>query len=379
MNNQYLGINFFGPIYTEDGIGEAARLTLKAFQNAGINVAINPLPRPVAREKDIKINNKFKIPYKINYFHFSARWVEYYLELIGKEKLNNKYNICYWVTEIKDYPDEWAKFSYNFDEIWTASSFCLDSISMKVFCPIILIPHPIIKQEANKIDIQFKSCIDNSKFNFLVMANMYSDIERKNILQTLDVFQKSFPSKENVLLVIKISNGHIDPEYMKKIKNYTVNDKRMILIDDFLTREEIVNLFQSVNSYVSLHRAEGFGLTLGEAMCCDIPVIATAYSGNMDFCNCFNSYLVDYDLVKVGEDRLRYKKNDIWAQPKYESAIAMFKKVYNEPQDVLKKTKSAKEFIETNFSINTISAKILKRIKIINLKILSNKNIKENS
>lgn len=367
MKNQYLGINFFGPIYTEDGIGEASRLTLKAFQNAGINVAINPISRPVAREKHIETNQNFKTPYKINYFHFSARWVEYYLELIGKEKLNNKYNICYWVTEMKDYPDEWAKHHHYFNEIWTASSFCFDSISMKVFCPVILIPHPIIKHEINKIKLI--NYIDNSKFNFLVMANMYSDIERKNVLQTLDVFQKAFPSKEDVSLVIKISNGHIDPEYMKKIKKFTVNDKRMILIDDFLTREEIVNLFQSVNAYVSLHRAEGFGLTLGEAMCYEVPVIATAYSGNMDFCNCFNSYLVDYELVKVGKDHLRYKSNDIWAQPKYESAIEMFKKVYNEPQDVLKKTKRAKEFIEANFSINVISNKILKRINIINSKL----------
>lgn len=363
MDNSTIGINFFGPIYTEDGIGEAARLTLKAFQNAGINVAINPLSRPVAKEEKIDYNQDFKTPYDINYFHFSARWVEYYLNMIGKEKLEDKYNICHWLTEMQNYPNEWAKHHHYFDEIWTASAFCQDSISMKIPCPVILIPYPILgrKIENSKQHLD----IDNSKFNFLVMGNMYSDIERKNVLQSLDAFQKAFPDEQNVSMIVKISNPDVEEEYMKKINEYIHHDDRIRLIDEFLNRDTVNSLFQSVNVYVSLHRAEGFGLTLGEAMYHEIPLITTAYSGNMDFCNSFNSYLVDYDIVKVGEDRLRYRKDDEWAQPKLNSAIDMFRKVYNDPNDVKLKTKRAKEFIKTNFSMDRISDKIKQRLNLI--------------
>lgn len=366
MVKKSFGINFFGPIHTEDGIGEAARLTLEAFQAAGIKVAINPLSRPVAREDKINDNQEFKTPHNINYFHFSARWVEYYLNIIGKEKLENKYNICHWLTEMKSYPNEWAKNHHFFHEIWTASAFCQDSISMKIPYPTILMPYPIVGKKVDKNTYQ-NIHIDDSKFNFLVMANMYSDIERKNVLQSLEAFQKAFPDETNISLIVKISNPDVDIEYMQKIIDTINGDNRIKLIDRFLSRDEVNILFQSVNTYVSLHRAEGFGLTLGEAMYHQIPLIATAYSGNMDFCNSFNCYLVDYDLVKVGEDRLRYRADDEWAQPRLESAIDMFKSVYYNPQEASIKTQRAKEFIEKSFSIESVAKKIKQRIDIINI------------
>jgi glycosyltransferase involved in cell wall biosynthesis len=361
-----LGVNFFGSIYTEDGIGEATRLTLEAFKNAGIKVAINPLSRPVAKENIKEEIKEFNTPYNINYFHFSARWVEYYLNIVGKEKLNNKYNIAHWLTEVKDYPNEWAKNHKYFNEIWTSSSFCQDSISMKIPCSTILMPYPIVGNKVNNSNTNSLFKIDNSKFNFLVMANMYSDIERKNVLQSLESFNKAFPTESNVSLIVKISNPDIDKDYMNKINYYIKADNRIILIDEFIDRDEINLLFQSVDAYVSLHRSEGFGLTLGEAMFHKVPVITTAYSGNIDFCNNFNSYLVDYDIVNVGENRLRYKSSDVWAQPRLSSAVEMFKKVYYDREDIKIKVKRAKEFIEENFSMDCISNKIRTRIEMIN-------------
>lgn len=357
------GINFFGPIYTEDGIGEAARLTLKCFESLGIKVAVNPLSRPVANEKS-REKSEVLTPYSINYFHFSSRWVPYYLGQLGEDILKEKYNIAYWVTEVQNYPNEWAKNYKYFNEIWTASSFCQNSISVKTPIPTILIPHPIVGNKAEKKRVNYFR--ENKKFKFLVMANMYSDIERKNVLESLEAFKLAFQTEENVSLILKISNPTVDNGYMKKINQYIKADNRIKLFTDFIDRDKINLLFQSVNAYVSLHRAEGFGLTLGEAMYHEIPVITTAYSGNMDFCNSFNSYLVDYDLVRVGENRLRYKKNDLWAQPKLESAIEMFQKVYNDSTDVEQKTKRAKTFIEDNFSVDAVAKKILNRLNIIN-------------
>jgi len=356
------GINFFGPIYSEDGIGEAARLTLQCFQESGIDIAINPLSRPVAREENIE-DVEFVTPYSINYFHFSSRWVPHYMEKIGLENIKNKYNIGYWVTEVQEYPEEWAKNFKFFDEIWTASSFCQDSISQKIPIPTLLISHPIVG--SGNINI---SKVKNRKkpFIFLVMANAYSDIERKNVLASLLAFQKAFDNKENVELIIKLSNSDSELVYVKKIMNLINADARIKIIDKFIDRLGVDKLFHSVDAYVSLHRSEGFGLTLGEAMYYGIPVITTAYSGNMDFCNQFNSYLVDYDLVQVGEDRLRYKSTDLWAEPKIDSAVKAFIKVYSDPMDVMKKTQEAKKFITQHFSIQTIGQKISKRLELIN-------------
>jgi glycosyltransferase involved in cell wall biosynthesis len=371
-----VGINFFGSLHTEDGIGEATRLTLELFKSAGIKIAINSLSRPVAREEVNVELNGFDTPYNINYFHFSARWVEYYLNIIGKDKLENKYNIGHWLTEMQDYPNEWAKNHKYFDEIWTASTFCQDSISMKIPSPTILMPYPIIGKKVILKDNNFCN-FNKAKFNFLVMANMYSDIERKNVLQSLETFVKAFPFEKDISIIVKISNPQIDESYMNKIMDYVKLDKRIILIDKFISRDEVNFLFQSVDVYVSLHRAEGFGLTIGEAMFHNIPVITTAYSGNVDFCNSFNCYLVDYDMVFVGEDRLRYRKTDIWAQPRLNSAIDMFKKVYYDNEDAKLKTKRAKEFVDNNFSIKKISDKLKKRIELINSRFELNGNFGE--
>lgn len=361
MNNKEIGINFFGPIYTEDGIGEAARLTLQAFKKTGIKIAVNPLSRPVAKETNqIKISD-IKAPYGINYFHFSSRWVEYYLNLIGKKVLLNRYNVGYWVTEVQDYPMEWAKNHIYFNEIWTASSFCQNSISQKISVPTILMPHPIYCTQTGQLNKPQRE----SPFTFLTMANMYSDIERKNILQSIRAFQLAFNSNENVSMIVKITNPDVDTHYMQNINKLAFGDSRIKVIRDFISREKIDNLFGSVDAYVSLHRAEGFGLTIGEAMCHGVPVITTAYSGNMDFCNCFNSFLVDYNLVKVGQDRLRYKKDDVWAAPLMESAVEMFQRVYFNKDEVKQKISRAKKTIKENFSIDQLSKKILDRLEII--------------
>lgn len=362
-----LGINFFGPIYSEDGIGEAARLTLKIFQTAGIDIALNALSRPVAREKISNTEEfNFSTPYNINYFHFSSRWVPHYLDQIGLDNLKDKYNISHWLTEVQNYPLTWAENVHHFNEIWTASSFCQDSIAMTLPIPTILISYPILADCA--VDIKANLLPEHQNFSgfiFLVMANMYSDIERKNVLGSLEAFSQAFTQNEDVTLVVKLSNAEVDTEYFTKIKQYSDKDSRIIIFDRFIDRIEVDALYRSVDAYISLHRAEGFGLTIGEAMHHGISVITTAYSGNMDFCNTFNSYLVDYDLVEVGEDRLRYASTDLWANPKIDSAVEALRKVYSDSEDRIKKIENAKKYITKHFSIDAIAQKVRKRIELI--------------
>lgn len=356
------GINFFGPINTEDGIGEAARAALAIFKTLGVPLAINVVERSTAKQLEIYSENKFyETPYSINYFHFSSRWVPYYIEKIGSEHLNNKYNIGYWVCEVPRYPDDWAKNHVFFHEIWTASSFCQVSISNMIPKPTILVPHPIINYTpAKKIELPK---IKN-KFTFLAMANMHSDIERKNILGVLKSFSQAFKSQVDVCLIIKLSNSQIDKEYYQKIINLQNKDKRIIIIDEFLTREEVVDLYYISNAYISLHRAEGFGLTIAESMSYGIPTIITAYSGNMDFCDFSNSFLVEYDLVNIGENRLRYKSTDVWAEPRINSAIEQLKLVYNDRILVKRKIKNAKASIN-KLSLENIAQIVQNRLKLI--------------
>lgn len=360
-----LGINFFGPIYSEDGIGEAARTTLQSMLQMGIDVQVNPLPRPTAREKTQAPGNfKPATPHKINYFHFSSRWVPYYLELLGSGVLKSKYNVSHWVCEVMDYPEEWAKNLKHFQEIWTASSFCQESISRVSNIPVIKVPYAV-PEPIRRHPYRQKLNLPQNRFLFLNIANAYSDIERKNVLAVVRSFKLAFQENENVGLVLKLCNTKVENEYTQKVLELIGNDPRVIVIDEFLDRDVMNDIYLDCDAYVSLHRAEGFGLTLAEAMLAKRPVISTGYSGNLDFCNPFNSYLVDYKLVEVGHERMRYKKTDFWAEVSIESAAQSFKSVYFEEAQRKLKVEAAYDQIKQYYSFEAVGRIIKRRLGLI--------------
>ncbi len=103
--------------------------------------------------------------------------------------------------------------------------------------------------------------------------------------------------------------------------------------------------------YVSLHRAEGFGFGMLEAMQLGRPVIATAYSGNMEFCTPDNCYLVDYDLVAV--ERGEYpgvERGSVWADPKIASAAAAMREALYNRDETARRGKCAAQYVKKNFS-----------------------------
>src|SRR5262249_23746268 len=109
--------------------------------------------------------------------------------------------------------------------------------------------------------------------------------------------------------------------------------EEVILVDRVLSRAETLMLMNSADCYVSLHRSEGVGLTLAEAMLLGKPVIATAYSGNLDFMNRGNSLLVDYRRTRLEEDAWPYPKGSVWAEPSIEHAAELMRWVIEHPAE----------------------------------------------
>jgi glycosyltransferase involved in cell wall biosynthesis len=130
-----------------------------------------------------------------------------------------------------------------------------------------------------------------------------------------------------VVLVLKSINSSIDLENLERLKQ-VVDGLNVRIIDGHLDRDDIRALFASSDSFVSLHRSEGFGLGLAQSMYLGKPVIATAYSGNMDFMNINNSFLVKYTLVELDRDYGPYKKGSVWAEPDIAHAANMMRTVY---------------------------------------------------
>ncbi|MGH2915584.1 MAG: glycosyltransferase [Solirubrobacteraceae bacterium] len=135
------------------------------------------------------------------------------------------------------------------------------------------------------------------------------------------------------------------------------------VIDRSLTPGDGDALIAACDCYVSLHRSEGFGLTIAEAMAIGKPVIGTAYSGNMDFMNAGNSFLVDYELTRVGPDCQVYPADGEWAEPNLDQAAELMRRVYEDPEAAARVGAQAREDIARELSPSATGAVMRRRLE----------------
>lgn len=191
---------------------------------------------------------------------------------------------------------------------------------------------------------------------------MLSVFDRKNPLAVVKAFLAAFQQDDDVRLVLKINNANQDPVNLAKLLDSAI-DPRITIIRRVLSRGDMNALVNACDCIVSLHRSEGFGLIIAEAMWLGKPVVVTGYSGNMDFTHFDNSFLVGYTLVNVGPDNHPYPETCLWADPDIADAARQMRVVF-ENSDI-RKTRAAKgaSFIRNNFSPRKIGRLMLDRLE----------------
>jgi glycosyltransferase involved in cell wall biosynthesis len=169
-------------------------------------------------------------------------------------------------------------------------------------------------------------------FTFLFTFNFNSYASRKNPVGTISAFRKAFPDRDQpVALVLKPTNTDKGGERMRGLLEAIDGDERIQVIDRTMSRDEIFGLESVIDSYVSLHRSEGFGLGLAECMFLGKPVIGTAYSGNLEFMDETNSLLLEYRLTPVGERDYPFPEGQVWADPDEDHAVELMRRLVNDP------------------------------------------------
>ena len=368
LSDQFL-INIVGFLKTEKGIGEAVRTHLRVIDFLKLNYKVTELKDYFARNiekidvKKIKVKNYNAK--QITLLNINPDWIEFFYRRAKFLWTQSHYRIGYWVWESEVFPQKWEKYFNLYDEIWVPSTFCLKNLVSIAPIPVVLVPHSLA-QFYPQVDYSLKQKIGllPEDFVFFFMFDFCSYLERKNPLDLIKVFQRcKFPA--NVYLLIKTINKNVDSVGYRKLKDLSKKNKNIIIWDKVLKREEINKLLSEIDCYVSLHRAEGFGLTLLEAMNFGKPVIATGYSGNLDFMNEKNSFLVGYSLVENKKDFGPYEKGLIWAQPNLDEAEYWLRYVYENYSEALEKAKIGQSFVRENFSLEKISQFYLKRLNFI--------------
>lgn len=187
--------------------------------------------------------------------------------------------------------------------------------------------------ELDSVDMtRDKYSISKDKFVLFFNFDYNSSFIRKNPIAILEAFALAFHENPDVILVIKTSNSGNFIEKKRlledKIKHLNL-ENNVIIIDSFLTKKEMLSLINSCDAYISLHRAEGLGLGMCEAMLLKKAVIASNYSGNIDFMNVDNSFLVNTNIVKCHEnDNDTYDQVTQYGDPDIQEAAQYMKNIY---------------------------------------------------
>jgi glycosyltransferase involved in cell wall biosynthesis len=316
------GVNLAGYLQSEKGVGEAARAVARALQAANIPHTLHNIVDCGSANKDQSFCRfSGDNPYLFNMILVNADQVPEFASA-RPHFMPGHYNIGYWNWELSTFLDEWTPLFAYFDEVWAPSTFTLASLAPVATVPVRLMPFAVSVPTAITPGLDRRRFdLPEDAFLFLFSFDFHSFFERKNPLAVVEAFRRAFGERGDVALVVKTVHAASVPDALANLKAACGGQTNIRLIDDVLDRSEMHALMLLCDAYVALHRSEGYGLPLCEAMAMGKPVIATAYSANIDFMNAQNSLPVRCRLVEITEEHgPYYRPGAVWADPDVEQA-----------------------------------------------------------
>jgi glycosyltransferase involved in cell wall biosynthesis len=255
------------------------------------------------------------------------------------------------------------------DEIWVSTEYCRDIFRQVTSKPVIVARVPV----AEMGDLSWASRsyfgLPERPFTFLYTFDGASRLTRKNPLAAVHAFRTAFGSREDVQLVLKLQNTDwltpADEKLFAELRRLSRADRRVVLVNESFSSREVHGLIASADCYVALHRSEGFGYGMAEAMKLGVPVIATGYSGNLDFTTEETAYPVRYRLVPVSAADFVYDEpGQEWAEPDVEHAAERMLEVF-EGRNRAAKVARARELVERVYGEATVGAAYRSRIDAV--------------
>lgn len=356
--NRQSGIQVVGYLRAEMGTGQHARLLIDGIRAAGIPYSTFTVSDTIIRQQhpfsDTHANQN------VNVLCINADELPHFARRTETAVFSGRYNIGFWAWELEEFPRVFNGAFEFVDEIWSVSEFVRQSIAASTDKPVFAFPPLIVTPEVSSRDVRQELEL-GERFFFLFCCDLLSIFERKNPLGLVEAFSNAFQAEEGPLLVIKTTNGDRRSRDLDQLQRATQGRADIRLIDGYWPGADLGALMNSCDCYVSLHRSEGFGLTMAEAMSLGRPVIATAYSGNLDFMNAGNSFLVDYEYGPVPEGCDPYPEGARWADPNLDHAKKLMRTVY-ESREVAQTVASRGEHdVRGSYSVAAASEFLLHR------------------
>jgi glycosyltransferase involved in cell wall biosynthesis len=235
-----------------------------------------------------------------------------------------------------------------------------ENIGAAASVPVIALPPPVQAPVVSSAPLRLGV---PDGYLFLFVFDYLSTIQRKNPVGLIEAFIQAFEPGEGPQLLIKTINAPLRVLAEEAVLWAAHGREDIHVVDRSLSAAERDGLMAACDCYVSLHRSEGFGLTMAEAMAIGKPVIATGYSGNVDFMNAQNSYLVDYEIGLVGPDCEIYPADGEWAEPSVGHAAELMRRVWENPEQAATRGVRACQDIAQELSLQTTGAAMRRRLE----------------
>lgn len=365
------GINVVGYLCAESGVGEAARATICATTAArvpcsGIDFRKGPQCR---MEESVEPGMQTGQRYGINLLHVNADQTLIVANDLAPEFFRSRYNIGFWNWELPECPNYFAEACAPLDEVWTPSDFVREAVSRHVPVPVITMPICVQPQRSVWEGAASALALPHGTFVFFFMFDTLSIPERKNPLATVEAFRRARDSfVRPALLAMKVTNSNRSSSPVLGELRRAAAAGDLLLVEQYWDRAQLSATLGRIGCYISLHRSEGYGLALAEAMFFGKPVIATGWSGNMEFMTRSNSCPVRSRIVELECDYGPYRQGSHWAEPDLDHAAEFMVAAVNDPEAAAEIGRRAAEDIRRDYSPEAAGNRLRTRLEAIRKK-----------
>lgn len=347
------GLTLAGALSSETGLGQAARNLAAALKCADVGVRLYDLPLP-GRQGDGSLSGRLD------------RWISTETVLLvlplGREALaplralGERRVLLYPSWELERPPADCLELlERHVDGFWAPSSF-IAAMLQPLGQPVRLIPQPMRIPSELELRAAQRSRGDRP-FTVLTYCDLDSYPARKNPLAALEAFQRAFPGRRDLRLVVKVRGRH-GRGIRRLLRQRSAHDSRLQLLDQTLSRQQVDQLIFSCDCFISLHRSEGVGFGPAEALSAARPVVTTAYGGVTDFIHAETAWPVGYEMVPVLPGEYPHGEGQHWAEPHLEEAVAALRWIEAHREAAQAKAAAGRQWLQEHQSIEAIARRL---------------------
>jgi GT2 family glycosyltransferase len=366
-----------GYIDAQLGIGQSLRGLALALAAAGMPFSIYPFGVGVeGRRSTPTMPERYDeiTPHDINIIEVSPAELPRVFGHISEDHFDGSYNILRTYWELAKGPVVWRQNHCmdRIDEIWAPNAFCAAAFRDFFDGPIVIVP-PCVEVPnpvpSLALDARKRFGLEPDVLYFMFSFDYHSFPERKNPLAVVRAFLAAFPGFSLPVGLVVKATGTDDhfPAIKKELLAAAQADERITIIDTSLSREDMLSLMACIDCYVSLHRAEGFGLGMAEAMALEKPVIATDYSGSSEFITESTGYPIPFTLIPVPPREYVHTGGQVWADPDEDACVAAMRNIAGCPDEAASRAKAGRAFVENQFGAANVGRMAAERLEAIQL------------